>query len=245
MEDKIKNFDRSIEQAMNETSVTPPFGMWNRISAELEAPAPAPTSWTASSLIPKAALMGLVTVAVLETSLLVAYVFNNSPNKITTENITASQEPMQSRNIIAIPEVSQEQIAALPERETKVTLSRKIKMAPAAIAKPVDKNAIGVNQSQPALTNIAANSEVAVPQQQVKQDNGIGVATEAYYFPPVDINKPEPKVAEKDAAPTAVKTDDDAIEPDKKVTLPAEQKIKFKPRKHHHQHLGFFRPASK
>lgn len=37
MEQEIKNFDRTIEESMNNFSAQPPFGMWNRISAELDA----------------------------------------------------------------------------------------------------------------------------------------------------------------------------------------------------------------
>ena len=39
MEKDTKHFDRKIEQMMNEHTVAPPFGMWNRIATEVASEA--------------------------------------------------------------------------------------------------------------------------------------------------------------------------------------------------------------
>ena len=84
MEQNIKNFDRGIEQKMNEHEVAPPFGMWNRISSELDAMPIAAAAPIATSLIPKRAMMGIIATAlVIGTAMITGYLVSSSLNKNT------------------------------------------------------------------------------------------------------------------------------------------------------------------
>ena len=90
MEHNTKNFDRGIEQMMNEHEVAPPFGAWNRISSELDA-MPAIAAGAApvvTSLIPKRALTGIIAAAlVIGATMVTGYFVNNSTH--TTKALNA------------------------------------------------------------------------------------------------------------------------------------------------------------
>ena len=93
MEQKIKNFDRSVEQMMNEHEVAPPFGMWNRISADLEAMPVAATAPVVTSLIPKRAMMGIIASAlIIGTAVITGYLVSSSnPAKTSIAPVANTQ----------------------------------------------------------------------------------------------------------------------------------------------------------
>jgi hypothetical protein len=253
MEEKsIKDFDRTIEQAMNEYSVAPPFGMWNRISAELGNPEGAVVAPKPTTALPKGLLAGFIAGALVIgstiTGILVYNGNNNLPavsngntpilqqidntqgvvnanstppaiiNNTTTENNTTivDEEPV-------VPKVKTMVITALTTKA-----SNPVKQANATVAH-IDTNPMGVN----AMSN---NNDVAVPQIAVGNK---ATSTDAYYFPPVDINIPGEKV---DAKSTADNNDNDAVDvknnDTKKVisrsSSSSPERIKFKKRRRTH-----------
>ncbi len=172
MDQKIKNFDRNIEQMMNENSVAPPFGMWNRISAELGSEALPIAAAAPASLMPKRAIVGFMAAAIILGVSLTAYL-------ITTNS--TEEKPIAAQ--LTTPQVTiQEQVIAEPQHLV-------VKAAPSAMAaKKTDalrqivaetkKHEIVTAQYQPEIT------EVAVPNQLIAQNT---LATDPYYFPPVDV----------------------------------------------------------
>ena len=85
MDQKIKNFDRTIEQKLNEAEVAPPFGMWNRISGELDVAETLPTAAAAvapiAAVSKRAAIRFIVAASLISSSLVTAYIVNSLNHK--------------------------------------------------------------------------------------------------------------------------------------------------------------------
>ena len=209
MEQNTKNFDRNIEQKMNEHEVAPPFGMWNRISSELEAvPAAVAAAGppVAASLIPKRAMTGIIAAAlVIGASLITGYLVNNSmhadkagngntaANTVAKTSVAATTKPATANNTntqtVGVKTTVQPLIAAVVRVKTK----------PAIATTPVQATIQAAQQVQPtinepvAAVNISpvvvnSNTDVPTPIEPVAQNVQ---EPQTYYFPPIDVNTPE------------------------------------------------------
>lgn len=208
MEDKsIKDFDRAIEQAMNEHAVPPPFGAWNRIAAELDAPV------AAAPIVrpfPIAAVGGFVAGALFLGGVVAGVLVYNGNN---LNNITY---PVAS-NVVA-PAVSETTYAAPAVSETANTVTES-NMIAAVLPSQQPSKAIAVKTvaadkaSDSKVATLENNNDVAVPQ--VNVANNASNVTTPYYFPPVDITMDEQPV-QKNAVPaksTAIAKETNATKP--------------------------------
>ena len=211
---------------MNEHQVAPPFGMWNRISAELDAEAtPVPVS--VNSPIPQRAILGFIAGALLiGASLVTAYLVDNSSNK---QSQPTGGIALNTHQTPAFTPVNTEApVVVAPKQEVKLAVRSS---KPRSIAKPVEENVVAPAEtvSTPAQT-LPTNTEVSVPSQNIAQNNGV---SEPYYFPAIDVNTPETKTQVAAPVTKTVKadtkpTDDD----DRDVVSNDPPRIKFHPKKH-------------
>jgi hypothetical protein len=213
MEHNIKNFDRAIEQRMNEAEVAPPFGAWNRIAAEMEATAPvAPATPAPASVIPGRGLMTLVAGALL-LGISIATIYLGQVSEDRKENKAA---------VIAAPSISTPQIvshlsapftemkpAVTPVIAKSETYVRAVKAIDPAVRPIVEKTAISDVATPPVVTpSLPANAftEVPAPSQPVAK-NAKADAGQVYYFPPIDINLPEKNTTENKSIASQAKTE--------------------------------------
>ena len=239
MEQNIKNFDRGVEQMMNEHEVAPPFGMWNRISAELEAMPVAATAPVATSLIPKRAMMGIIAAAlILGTTAITGYLVSSSlnGNKNTTVASPVSTQiaaPTQSNVPATVqPAIVAESVNAAPA--THHTANKKAKQITAS--NPVESTIQAAQQVTPTVSQPVAegnsiivsnaNTDVPTPIEPVAQN--VNEETQTYYFPPIDVattetSKPanESPIAAKNhtKSTTVASNDNDG---------PSDHKVKFR-----------------
>jgi|GEM_PF-1825912 len=251
MEEKsIKDFDRAIEQAMNEYSVAPAFGMWNRISAELgnvEEVAVAPKPSTA---LPKGLVAGFIAGALVIGTTITGLLVYNGNNLPVVNNTTTVQQPLnnsrnQSNNENAIVPVAVENAAkeknavvvadepATPH--VKIMVVTAVNTVSAKPAKQVKTTVANIDTNPMGYNGISNNNDVAVPQMVVGSK---AASADTYYFPPVDINIPGEKI---DAASTANNDNDDEEEvknnDSKKVisrSSSSPERIKFKKKRRTH-----------
>ena len=226
MEQKIKNFDRNIEQRLNENAVTPPFGMWNRISVALDAEAMPVAVPAPASVMPKGAIVGMVTGAlILGASLLTAYLINNNSllKKEAVNNMVT---------VVNIPQVKNIETVVLRDevKPAVVYKAKKVAVTPAVISEPVKEETLVSADYR----NLA---EVAVPDQTVALNTKV---TEAYYFPPVDVNNPEP-VKTKVIAKTKVDGDDQGDDDKKIKSSSSGHEKKLRPKKKRSRDWSFGR----
>lgn len=239
MEENIKDFDRSIEKAMNEYSATPPFGMWNRIAGELDAVTPAAavaataTATTAGSLLPKVGLGTLILAVAMESALLINYVTNRNI-ETAQENTPVVNTVIEQIPVQIIPEVKQE--ASLVKNPAVLEVAKNVvpfkKAARQVVAKNENKATEVINE--PVKNEIGGN-EVSIPQVGVSPTTGNDIAADSYYFPPVDINtagEGEEVKTEVSTAPVAPKADNAIAEKKAKVSSSSnERKWRFHPTK--------------
>lgn len=203
MEQNIKNFDRGVEQKMNEHEVAPPFGMWNRISAELDAMplAAATAAPVATALIPKRAMVGIIAAAlIMGTTILTGYLVNSSLNtdKANT-NIAVSPKTVNATNIpqqtapVKSDEASPMHIAmvkpAVKHHPASNPLQSTMQLAQQVqptVNQPVTTNP-ALSNGNNSLINSNANTDVPTPIEPIAQN----AETTTYYFPPIDVNTPE------------------------------------------------------
>ncbi len=234
MEQNIKNFDRKIEQMMNEQEVQPPFGVWNRIAAELDATAvpvagPAPVN----SFLPKRVLLGFIVGAlVIGASVFTGYMVSNTMNREHTFNnqVVSQQKAADVTPVEAIaPAVTENTSAKLVAKaETAKVTNRTRKTAKHNLIHAVAKTEVMV--SEPSLPATASQNDVVTPVLPgAKLEAG---NTETFYFPPVDMVVPDKssKVSAQPNVKAATGNDDD--DDKKRVTSSNDQKIKFRPKKH-------------
>jgi hypothetical protein len=200
MEHNTKNFDRKIEQMMNEHQVAPPFGAWNRISSELDAMPAAVAAGVApvvTSLIPKRAMAGIIAAAlVIGSSLITAYLINNSHNN-NQANSAVANTTVASTVTTRPPTVQQTEPVKSTLAPAGIALTR-VKVRHIAATNPVQSTIIAAQQVQPAINQPVAltpapiinneNTDVPTPLEPVAQK---AEDTQTYFFPPIDVSTPE------------------------------------------------------
>lgn len=243
MEQDIKNFDRTIEQAMNEQQVAPPFGMWNRISADLDAMpmATAPTVAPTSAL-PKRAFVGFIAAALLiGVTAVTAYMVNSTKvnSAVATPTAVKANETTVPAKVIATPvEQPKAEVKPITAKVAPVlTASAKKNNVVAELPKNTDVPAGAVdNTAAPAVEpSVVVNANQDVPTPVTKgndEANSIG-ENQTYYFPPVDNMSDSKTSVDKSAKKNTAtaKTDDDDDDKKSKVFGSSEQKVKFHPPK--------------
>lgn len=202
MEQNTKNFDRGIEKMMNEHEVAPPFGMWNRISSELEAmPAAVAAAGppVATSLIPKRAMVGIIAAvlvigAAMATDYMVSH--NNKSAQVNTAAVTtpiasaknatkaATEQTISVKHTIAVNpaaitlnKVTAKHIAASNPVQSTILAAKQVQ--------PVVNQPVAVTNTETPAATINNNTEVPTPIQSVVQTK---VEAQSYYFPPIDGN---------------------------------------------------------
>lgn len=240
MEDKmIQQFDRAIEQAMNNYTEAPPFGMWNRISAELGEPAPSAAPNNAiPSWINTGSVVGFLSGALLIGGLVVGnLLYNNNPIAFSEYNKTVSA-PLAVTPSIKEEEDKVVQAAlsfAAPAVKLRAPKTITIESTEASTAEQV------IDKTEATNYTAAATSEI--------------VATEArernFYFPPVDIETgtaPQIQPAQVEAAlpqmqhttiysEAGLKTEEKV----KSASTSKDQRLKFRPKKkksHSYGHIN-------
>ena len=207
MEHNTKNFDRNIEQMMNEHQVAPPFGAWNRISAELDA-MPAIAAGAApvvTSLIPKRAMLGIIAAAlVIGASVLTGYLASSSQNN-NVVNADAKTTVAATTKTTSKPIAAQQTVGVKNSVTPEIALT-KVKVKHIAATTPVQSTILAAQQVQPTVNEPVAvtaspiinnqNTDVPTPLEPVSQN---AQETQTYYFPAIDVNTPE-------KAPAPVKT---------------------------------------
>ena len=227
----MKNFDRSIEKMMNEHEVTPPFGMWNRIAAELETSAtPMPVS--VNSPIPQRTVFGFIAGALLiSASMMTAYLVNEH----------SKEESPLIANAVITPKPTIENVTNVVSPIPTVVF-RERKTAHVSKSKPISKSVEErtIATEVPATTPsqlLPMPTEVSVPTQTIAQSKGV---IEPYYFPAIDVNTPSNKEKEKITASIAkTKIDSKTTgDNDREISYYDPPKIKFRPRKHRNFSYG-------
>lgn len=230
MEDNsVKNFDRSIEQMMNEHSVAPPFGAWNRIAAELDA---APVAITTPTSAPVSypffhtgTVMGFVSGALMIGAMVTGWllyqnytsVTNTTPEVLNvSESVTNTAEP----SVVA---------PVVVEAKTEPR-----KYEPAILVSAV--NSKQKKETAPEVYTVKlTENEVAAPIVKLPVDKQKSTE-EAYYFPPVDINIPESKLTANEVAANVEDQEESAdadeaarlVEVKKVASNSSTAKVKFK-----------------
>lgn len=242
MDQKIKNFDRNIEQVMNEAAVEPPFGMWNRIAADLDA-AEAVAAPAAGSPVPQRSVAAmLVGVMVIGASLVTAYLVNSNNNQQLTVSANVSQPteittPVTEQTLIAAVEAPKT-VAELPAKPAKRnTVINKVSETPAApqqLAKVAEPVFVPTELNDNKSTN---QVDVLVPLVAVDQNKQ---QADAYYFPPVDIYTGENKLQENKLALAAKPRTDKTTEREASSSSSSESssRFKFRPKKHGRYNYG-------
>ncbi len=231
MEKEIKNFDRRIEQIMNENSVAPPFGMWNRISSELESEALPIAAAAPLALTPKRAMVGFIAgVAVIGLSFVTAYlVSNNSIQQVET-----------TKPIATITESTPSVAKTVPSTTTNVVLEKANHIQIAKVNTVASRTTLketGVAKEISNDSRFGNNTDVSVPNQAIASTQTTG----NYYFPPVDIvNSPATETTEEIAIVSAnqlAKQEDKLVDKKGKIsaTSSSEKRIKLKK----HRRSGF------
>lgn len=177
-----KDFDRSIEKMMNESSVPPPFGMWNRIASELDVPAPAAP--VAKPLVPRGVAAGFIAGASLITLLFGGVLAYNKLNTGTpsagTEKVLASSTIVETATPLSNNATAENTGSFTPMQATVLTPAKTNRKVYVTQKLPVNKEAT----PQPVeiidhLTETPA--ETVTPLQESTQE------VKSFYFPPVDI----------------------------------------------------------
>ncbi len=197
MEEKTKNFDRNIEQLMNESSVAPPFGMWNRISSELDATYVMPIAVVAPvTAISRRISYGIIAAtAIIGSSLLTALYMSSTQKTSSIEKAESQTNHPVSTSSVTHPAVVLSNGKATDD--ISITAKPNIKHETTSIqVKPsLVKTAANSISSKTAL----ANTEVAVPIATITTNYK---AEDVYFFPPVDMastvvnTENEPKTTE-------------------------------------------------
>ncbi|MFM2307132.1 MAG: hypothetical protein RLZZ367_1801 [Bacteroidota bacterium] len=244
MDQNIKNFDRNIEQMMNEAAVEPPFGMWNRIAADLDA-AEAVATPAAGTPVPQRSVAAmLVGVMVIGASLVTAYMVNTNNNQQLTTAANVSQPteittPVAEQPIVTAIETPKT-IAALPvqkaqpaKRSVVAKTAKETPAAPQQLAKVTEPVFVPTE-----INNNTTNQvDVLVPLVAVDQNKQ---QADAYYFPPVDIYTGENKMQENKLANAAkVRTEKTTErEASSSSESSSSSRLKFRPKKHGRYNYG-------
>ncbi len=225
MDQNMKNFDRIIEQRMNEQQTPPPFGAWNRIAAELDAmPIAAAEPAPVNNLIPKRAIASFIAgMLIMGSAIATGFWVNstlNRDNKIAGTNEAAKPASFSvavgnGLNDLPLLQLSATSpIGKLPQYApfTGPLIAKRANAAP--VVDQVSNRTNSVNGHADVPAPIQA---ITLPPSDLK---------ETYYFPPVDIvtiekcktEVEEPKLAKVEDAKAT--TDDDRPKADQKKFRP-------------------------
>lgn len=225
MEDKaIKDFDRHIEGMMNEHSVAPPFGAWNRIAAELDATTvAAPVATPRAPLFNTGTILGFVSGALMIGTMVTGwFVYNNyNSNLQTDKGLTTGIKVEQITNTTNGKAVN----GSMDETPVVSTVEEPQSLSLAKVSTKAKDSSFKKSMVKVAAPEVEA-STVKLATDKEKE------AGEAYYFPPVDIDMPESKTAANNAV-TVVK-EEQKIELPKievKKSSGSSERVKFKKRK--------------
>jgi hypothetical protein len=219
MEEKmINHFDKKIEQAMNAYTEAPPFGMWNRISAELGEPVVAPVTPKPYSVFTRSSVLGFMSGVLLIGGIVTANMLYN---------VTSTSNSGKTEIAPSLP-------TALISPVEEVIVSPQVKV-PSVTGKTFSPKLLTVNK-QNALS--ASISESENRQEAVLETKEIQ-PEKAFYFPPVDIETSSEKLNEQSVEAavsymnhtTVFKESEKVEEKTAKVTNLKEQRLKFHPRK--------------
>jgi hypothetical protein len=202
MDQKIKNFDRNIEQLMNEHEVAPPFGMWNRIACELEAmPIAAAAAPVATALIPKRALVGIIAAALITgTAIITGYTVNSTlsnnktgaNNTVVNTQVATSPKPVEQHQTVAVVTNEVKPVVAKVKHNTNPV---KAVLVAAQNVKPASSQAVVENTPPASVSNSLvidnSNTDVPTPIEPVAKS---AADNQTYYFPPIDVTTPDKKV---------------------------------------------------
>ena len=234
MDQKIKNFDRSIEQKLNESEVAPPFGMWNRISAQLDVAETLPVAAAAPvALISKRHIAGFIAAAaIISSSLITAYLvnaYNQSENISQPDNQTTVTTTKKTETVTP-------PVLGLVEHKVAATITKK--SAPAVVA-ITNEEPLMVNSLPEQPTNnlpSAKLNEVAVPDFSIAQNTD--KVSDVYYFPPVDVNnQPAEKAAiSNESSSTKLITSEKPMEKKISKSSSSEKRIMLR---RHNKRSGF------
>lgn len=233
MDQKMKNFDRGIEQMMNESAVAPPFGMWNRISAELDAEVAVVTK-PAASPIPQRSLTGMVVGAlIIGASLVTAYVVNSTDNNNNRPSAITTTAPVVVAPAITTPVttpvISNNQPVLVSEVKHTVIHSSK----PRTIAKPVEESVVATEETASVAASSNTNDmDLLIPEMPVTANTA---TNETYFFPAVDSYTGEGNKTENKAIAKVVKTEKPV---EREVTSSSEPRLKFRPKRHNKHSYG-------
>ncbi len=191
MEKDTKHFDRKIEQMMNEHTVAPPFGMWNRIATEVASEALPVAAAAPAAFMPKRSLVGFVAgVAVIGASLITAYLVGRN-NAAPQQPLTQITNPV----VVSAPVQQNESAAVVMEQVKEVTAPKANVVKAVAMVKKADKTEIATETTLP-----VSYTEISAPIQTMAA-NAEG-AGKSYSFPAVDVITAEKPVTEEIATVT-------------------------------------------
>lgn len=223
MEPNFKNFDRNIERMMNEHEVTPPFGMWNRIAADLEAEV-APVSVSTKTPVPLNSIYKFAAGALfISASLIIALLTNNSSsvtNPIITptgNSVTESKQVVLQVSSAVVPMAVASKKKSVGNKSTK--------------SKNIVKHTTLThsNQSVKVSAPITLETKIISP----AQSFSVGNISEPYYITPVAVTTNAPSSAKEEelsAAVSTIKTQKAVEKDDREVS--DYSRIKFRPKKH-------------
>jgi len=211
-----KNFDRSIEHKMNQHSVAPPFGAWNRIAAELDTITPAAAP--AAPLIPNSALIGFLSGAALIATLVGGVLIYIEYNNETKSN--AIQMPPISSNTKEIT-LTPQTVVTTPEKVEQVIVSKSTTTTKQEASEPI------------LPTQKYITPELAVIPT-LNDENNVEKAEPVFYFPAVDINtgnQYDESIVKYSMPSNYNAMNVQHSETDKKTKSSNVKEIRFKPRK--------------
>lgn len=223
MEDaKIKEFDRTIEKMMNESSVPPPYGMWNRIASQIGA---APEAAPVSTATPGNSFIMLMTgMAMIGASVLTAYLVSDQParvkpsvNSVVLEQPAVTIKPTVIEN--PSPVVSKQPLLAKKEVETKKQLVTSVPHAVALVEESAE------------LVTVSATEEVPVAEKAVALLAEPAVETIAVSTTPAPPLAPKSIVKSSAPVTKSVVNDKDEDDDEPRVNQYGDKKLKYKPKR--------------
>lgn len=222
MEQNMNNqFDKAIEQAMNSYTEAPPFGMWNRISAELGEAAPAATSPAAvSSIFTKGSIYGFISGALFISGLVTAsFLFNNSKSleavNSGVEKVVSPAEAVTN----ALPSKIEVATAELPVASVvKGGTSRKTK---SMTFKPAKESVLELPLAEPTISAVLIQEPVASEEIEIlAEESSASESNEAAISSAISLLNH-----------STIYSDTRTEEKSGKVSVTKEQKLKFRPHK--------------
>lgn len=233
-EKQLKDFDRHIENSMNEHAVAPPFGMWNRIAAEIEMPAAAPAPVAASWNIPTGTVLGFISGALMIGTVVTGWLLYNNltytglpanaangvSNTNNTQVVNSNTENTSNTSAATVNPVLNAEVSDMEAAVASISMPKVKAKVMKAEAIESNNTTVAAEVKDQELSLPAVNTEVGVPALKI----AAAPTQDAYYFPPVDIDVP--------TAGEQANADEDAKNDIKKTTSSSsDQRIRFKKRR--------------